>query len=104
MWTKINLEPAQITLHKNGKITWNTPLQLALKSPLWVDVMWDDDKQRIGIRAMTKQLGFPVIHEEQDGEYKILSAEALTIAGISTDENVTDVAKSNEEIQYITIP
>jgi hypothetical protein len=104
MWTKISLEPAQITLHKSGKITWNTPLQLALKSPLWVDVMWDDDNRRIGIRTMTKQVGFPVIHEAQDGEYKILSAEALTLAGISVEENITATAEYNAGIQYITIP
>ena len=102
MWTKVSLEPAELTLHSTGGLTWNTALQLEMNSPRWIDIMWDAATNRLGIRPMTKEVGFPVIEDE--GEYKALSAGALNLADISVDENVSSQTMCDMGIRCISLP
>lgn len=118
-WVEIALPSTELAFRANGKIAWNSALQLMMGDPAWVDLMWDAAERTLGIRAVNSPTGFPVSPEPEGSEYMIDSADALDAAGISVDENVSGAPESWQEtkagtgwnewfgynpIHYITIP
>lgn len=114
-WTEITAGAPELTLNTNGLLEWNTALQIQLGNPTWVNLMWDPDERRLGLRGVYAQQGLPVYAEPDKSEYKIDSPDLLTAAGITVDQTVSaapdqypgdhieDSAISNT-IFYITLP
>lgn len=53
------LEPV-ITLNKNGILTWSPPIDAAMGEPARIEVLYDSQSQRLGIRAATGEEGIDV--------------------------------------------
>jgi len=87
-WAEISTAPPLLTLGSNGQVSWNNALQILLGDPKWVDLMWDNNTSRLGIRQSNVPDGLPVIAEPEGLEWKIASTNALTAAGISVPNNV----------------
>lgn len=117
-WTQLLPDEPQLRLTVNGVLMWNPALQSRLTAPLpWVDLMWDPDTRRLGIRLNNHQDGWPVHQDIENGLYKIFPATALAAAGISVPEAVQDTPTryhggtdghpawyDKEPVYYITLP
>jgi hypothetical protein len=80
---------AELTLHTDGKVIWNTGTQLLLGDPKWVNLFWDAAEQRLGVRAVNATDGLPVSAEPEGSEFMIDSAAVLAEAGISVASNLS---------------
>ncbi len=117
-WTKITAGEPELTFSDEGILEWNTALQVLLGSPEWVDLLWEPDDRKLGLRCNYISEGFPVYAELDQGEFQIDSAEALGKAGVSVEETFADTPVrmpaplvgfegalySSEPVWYITIP
>jgi len=81
-WAEVEPGTAELTIQDSGVIEWNMRLQSVMGDPGWVQLMWDSAERWLGVRPLNVSHGFPVGKEQQSGEFKIDSADALDAAGI----------------------
>lgn len=88
-WSELTTGTPQLTLKATGKVEWNIALQILLGNPSWVQLMWDTDTNRLGIRGIYAQMGWPVEVLPEESVYKIHCADALDAAGVPVDDDVS---------------
>lgn len=118
-WEELPLGAQDLGLTANGKIGWNSALQLAMGDPAWVDVMWDAAERTLGIRAVNSPTGIPITKNPSTSTYTIDTPDILTAASISVEETYSAEPESWVEtdagggwaewfafnpIYYITLP
>lgn len=92
-WMKLVGQAASITVHENGKITWNQDAHYALGSPNDVELFYDGEESRLGFREVfAEQHRLPVILD--DDEYKIMANECLESVGLVPEDSYS--ASPNE--------
>jgi hypothetical protein len=82
-WAELETAARELTIKDTGVVEWNTSLQITMGDPKWIQLMWDSSERWLGVRGVNSPHGFIVNVDEEAGEFKIDSADALSGAGIS---------------------
>ena len=76
---RIRSSKPAIGIHKSGKIVWNKGTQDALEDPAFVDVLYDEETKRLGVRKAAQVGGqaFPVYRSTGRDTWGIYAKSAL---------------------------
>jgi hypothetical protein len=110
-WTKLSRrsslrsEKPSIGIQKNGRLSWNTGTQNALRSPQYVELLYDRDTRRLGIRRVEVEDidTFQVRKAEKQQSWGISALGALNTIGISAAKAYRRFAKTDGDIVFITV-
>ena len=94
-----------ISVYKSGKIVWNKDTQDALEDPAFVDVLYDEEAKRLGLRKAA-QVGieaFPVYKTTGQNTWGIYARSALQGIGIQVQQAYRRYATVKEGIAAISV-
>ena len=94
-----------ISIYKSGKIAWNKGTQDALEGAAFVDVVYDEKSERLGLRKAT-QVGieaFPVYKSTGQNTWRTYAKSALQAIGVQVDKAYRRFATVNEGVAAISI-
>ena len=96
-----------ISIYKSGMIAWNRGTQAALEGVAFVDVVYDEKSERLGLRKAA-QVGieaFPVYKPtgQSTCTWCIYAKSALQVIGVQVDEAYRRFATINEGVAAISI-
>jgi hypothetical protein len=88
-WAEVEPGAAELTIKDTGVVEWNTRLQSVMGDPGWIQLMWDSAERWLGVRPLNVPHGFAVNKDEEEGEFKLDTADALAAAGISITSTIS---------------
>ena len=89
-WQKLAGETPIVTVRSNGKIEWNDEANLQLKDPECVELFYDSETNRLGLRGVCirSTQGVFVAHLEEDNLHQVDADYELDTAGIKPEEDI----------------
>jgi hypothetical protein len=94
-----------ISIYKSGKIVWNKGTQDALENAAFVDVLYDEETKRLGLRKAA-QVGieaFPVYKATGQNTWGIYAKSALQTIGIQVQQAYRRYAAVKDGIAGISV-
>jgi hypothetical protein len=94
-----------ISIYKSGRIAWNKGAQDALEHAAFVDVLYDEETNRLGLRKAA-QVGveaFPVYKTTGQDTWGIYAKRALQTIGIHVQQAYRRCATVKEGIAAISV-
>lgn len=94
-----------IGIQKNGRISWNLGTQQALGSPEYVELLYDPQKKKLGLRKVESEDldTFPVRQAGKQRTWGISALGALRSIGIEVDKAYRVFAEIEGDIAAISV-